>query len=79
MLHKCRTVNLHFVDADGGGNGADEADQLLVGVHSHPTMPLWQPARGPQGPVGWDRLTLRYTSWLDNNNIAAKPLIRYVN
>lgn len=47
-LHGC--VHLHVIDTDGSRNGTDEAYKLLVGVHSHPTMPLGQPARGPQGP-----------------------------
>lgn len=47
-LHCC--VHLHIVDTDVSRNGTDEAYQLLVGVDPHPTMPLGQPARGPQGP-----------------------------
>lgn len=47
-LHCC--VHLHVVDTDVSRNGTDEADQLLVRVNPHPTMPLGQPARGPQGP-----------------------------
>lgn len=43
-------ISLHIVDANVGWNGADESHKLLVGVHPHTTMPLWQPAWRSQRP-----------------------------
>ena len=40
----------HVVDADVGGDGTDEAHQLLIGDDPHTAVPLRQPARGAQGP-----------------------------
>lgn len=44
------SVYLHVIDVDGGRNGTDKANQLLVGVNPHSTVPLRQPARRSQGP-----------------------------
>lgn len=44
------SVHLHVIDVNGGRNGTDKADQLLVGVNPHSTVPLRQPARRSQGP-----------------------------
>lgn len=46
------TVCSHVVDPYVGWNGADEPDQLLVGVHSDAAVPLGQPARRSEGPEG---------------------------
>lgn len=46
------TGRSHVVDANVGWNGADEPDQLLVGVHSDAAVPLRQPARRSEGPEG---------------------------
>lgn len=38
------------VDAYVSGNGADEADQLLIRRHAHSAVPLGEPARWTQSP-----------------------------
>lgn len=58
-LHSC--TGLHVIDADSRRNGTDEAHQLLVGVDPHSTMPLRQPARGPQGPERIQSVTFSTT------------------
>lgn len=51
------------VDADVSGNGADEADQLLVRRHSHSAVPLGEPARRTQSPGGTGEVQPPADAW----------------
>lgn len=39
-------MSLHVIDADGGWDGTDETHEFMIGIDSHATVPLRQPARG---------------------------------
>lgn len=45
-------VNSRVVDVNISRDGADEANQLLIGGDPHPAVPLREPAGGPQRPDG---------------------------
>ena len=59
-----------LVDFESDRHSTDEANQLLALLYSHATVPVWQPARGLQGPVTTTALSHRGSS----HNISCRGL-----
>lgn len=51
LRHGSFDLHLPIIHFDVGRHSTDEPDQLFAFSHSYSTMPVFQPARGFQGPV----------------------------